>query len=65
MARKVALYVCHKYSGVKLKEIGRNFGVGESAVSQTSRRLSEKLVRDKHLQKKIDELTGKLFLSNV
>jgi len=65
MSRKVALYVCHKYSGVKLKEIGRNFGVGESAVSQTSRRLNEILVRDKHLRKKVDELTRKLFLSKV
>ena len=65
MAKKVALYVCHKYSGGRLKEIGQNFGVGESAVSQASRRLSEILVRDKYLRKKIAGITKELFLSNV
>jgi REP element-mobilizing transposase RayT len=65
MAKKVALYVCHKYSGGKLKEIGQSFGVGESAVSQASRRLREILVRDKYLRKKITGITKELFLSNV
>lgn len=65
MAKKVGLYVCHKYSCGKLKKIGQNFGVGESAVSKVSKRLSEILVRDKYLRKKIAGIAKQLFLSNV
>jgi putative transposase len=33
-ARRVGLYLCHRYSGRKLKEIGAESGVTESAVTQ-------------------------------
>jgi DNA-directed RNA polymerase specialized sigma subunit len=36
LAKQIKLYFCHKYSGLKLKEIGEYFGIGESGVSQTS-----------------------------
>jgi DNA-directed RNA polymerase specialized sigma subunit len=36
LAKQIKLYFCHKYSRLKLKEIGKYFGIGESGVSQTS-----------------------------
>ncbi len=56
MARKVALYISHRYSGRRLKEIGKLFGIGESAVSQNSHRFHAILVKDKHLRKRIDKI---------
>jgi len=36
LARNIKLYLCQTYTGVKLKDIGRHFGIGESGVSQAS-----------------------------
>jgi REP element-mobilizing transposase RayT len=62
---KASIYFCHKYSGAKLKEIGNRFGIGESAVSQTSRRLALQIIEDKGLDKVIENLKDKLGLSRV
>jgi len=53
LAKQITPYFCHRYSGLKLKEIGKYSGIGESGVSQTSRRLSDKLKRDRELSKKL------------
>lgn len=60
ISKKVALYICHHYSGKKLKEIGACFGVGESAVSQTSRRFEAILVKDKVIRGKMKNLHKEL-----
>jgi hypothetical protein len=44
------------YTGKKLKEIGLQFGIGESGVSQSCRRVAQKIEKDKKLKKKIDRL---------
>jgi len=62
LAKQIKLYFCHRYSGLKLKEIGKYFGIGESGVSQTSHRLSDKLKRNKKLSKKVAILKKKLRL---
>ena len=62
LAKQIKLYFCHRYSGLKLKEIGKYFGIGESGVSQTSHRLSDKLKRNKELSKKVAILKKKLKL---
>lgn len=54
IAKKAILYLCHKYSGKPLKEIGVQFGIGESAVSQNSRRFAELLSKDSKLRRKAD-----------
>jgi len=36
LAKQVKLYFSHRYSWLKLKEIGKYFNIGESGVSQTS-----------------------------
>jgi len=65
LLNKVGLYFCHRYSGRRLKEIAKYFGVGESAVSQTSRRLEFRLSKDYKLRRKIERIGEKLDLSNV
>ena len=63
LAAKAGIYLCHRYSGAGLREIGAQFGVGESAVSQTSRRFAQKIVEDGKLRKRIDEVLNFLEVS--
>ena len=43
-----------------LKEIGRQFDIGASGVSQTSRRIAMKISQDNKLSKKIRKIENKL-----
>ncbi len=65
MARQLKLFLCHSYSGMKLREIGYRFSVSESAVTQASRRIRVKLRNDKKLEKLILRIVKRLPLSNV
>ncbi|PKN17446.1 MAG: hypothetical protein CVU68_10440 [Deltaproteobacteria bacterium HGW-Deltaproteobacteria-3] len=65
LAAKVALYLSHKYSGAKLKEIGEHFGVKESAVSQSSGRFAVELKKDPDLKKIVADIEARLNLWNV
>ena len=51
LARQVKLHMCHRHSGMKLKEIGQRFGIGEFGVTQASRRISMKAEKNKKLRK--------------
>ena len=62
LSRQIKLYLSHRYSGRKLKEIGTYFDIGESGVSQTTRRVSDKLKKDKKLTRKINRIKNKLNL---
>jgi len=46
LARQASIYLCHKYSGMKLREIGRLFDMRETAISEASRRFSLKMGND-------------------
>lgn len=61
LARKVKMYLCQRYTGEKLKDIGQYFGIGESGVSQACRRVSQKSAEDKKLKKKIVKIEKKLL----
>jgi len=52
LTRAVKLYLCHKYSGATLKEIGLRHGLGESAVSQVSRRFASRIEGNAELKKR-------------
>lgn len=65
LLRKASLYICHHYSGRKLKDIGKHFNIGESAVSQTSTRFATILLKDSKLQKQIKRICKELELLNV
>jgi len=46
LLRKLSIHLCHRYSGMKLKEIGEKFGVSDAAVSVTSKRLFAQASKD-------------------
>jgi hypothetical protein len=63
VARNVKMYLGCRYSGKTLKDIGQHFGIGESGVSQASRRIADKIDKDKKLKKRIEKIEKKLNLS--
>ncbi len=62
LARNVKIFLCHKYTGEKLKAIGKHFGIEESGVSHASRRIKDKIKSDKKLKRKISKIEKRLFL---
>ncbi len=65
LARNVKMYLCQRYTGKKLKEIGLHFGIGESGVSQAYRRVAQKIEKDKKLKNKIVRLEKQINLSRM
>jgi putative transposase len=61
LCRSVKLYLCQQYTGLKLTDIGKQFGIGESGVSQANRRVTAKIESDKKLKKKILNIEKKLI----
>ncbi len=55
LARKAAIYLGHRYSGRSLKEIGERLSIGESAVSQASRRFEAELKESRTLRKRVEK----------
>jgi putative transposase len=60
LARQVGMYLCHRYSGKKLREIGNLFGVGETAIAEARRLLSRKLEKDKQLVELVEKVRAVL-----
>jgi len=56
VTRNASIYLCHKYSGAGLKEIGEMFGTKESAVSQASRRFMQAMEQNEELLKQIEKV---------
>ena len=48
--KKFCLYISQQYGGYTLKEIGAYYSMSEAAVSQSNRRLREKIDRDRNLK---------------
>lgn len=65
LSKKAALFIFHSYSGRSLKEIGNHFNIGESAVSQASRRFKRIIAEDRRVRKKVQDICNKLVLCNV
>jgi REP element-mobilizing transposase RayT len=62
LARKAAIYLSHQYSGRSLKEIGARLAIGESAVSQASRRFESVMKESRALRQKIERIRKVLSL---
>jgi putative transposase len=60
LGRNVKMFLCQRYTGEKLKDIGDFFGVGESGVSQACRRVKDKIRKDKKLERKISKIEKKI-----
>jgi chromosomal replication initiation ATPase DnaA len=56
LARQVGMYLCHNYSGKKLREIGNLFGFGETAIAEARRLLSKKIETDKQLRDEVEKV---------
>jgi putative transposase len=65
MIKNVSIYICHHYTGSRLKQIGRHFNIGESAVSHASRRMGIKIGKDKKLARHIKRIENMFKLSRV
>ena len=63
--RSLKMYLCQRHTGEKLKTIGNQFGIGESAVSHTCRRVNIKIESDRKLKKQIAKIEKKLNLSKI
>ena len=59
------MFLCQRYTAEKLKDIGTHFGIGESGVSQASRRVVDKIRKDKKFKGKIAKIERKLNLSRM
>mgnify|MGYP001596227669 CR=1 FL=1 len=60
LARQASIYVCHKYSGARLRELAGIFGIGDTAIIEASRRFSTKLAGDAKLRKEVEMAKGVL-----
>lgn len=56
LARQVKLYFSHRYSGLKLKDIGYRYGISESGVTQASRRIRNRIETDEEFERIIHEV---------
>jgi len=63
--KKFCIHVSHRYGGFSLKEIGRFYNMKESAVSQASGRLKERIMNEQSLRKSLKRIVTGLGLSNV
>jgi hypothetical protein len=63
LSKDIKQYLCHRYTNERLKTIGAQFGVSESAVSHAVRRAKTFFKKDKKMQKRVDRLINKLELS--
>jgi hypothetical protein len=65
LARDLKIYFIRKHSGTPLKAIGERFGLGESGVSQVSRRLDRRKVKDAALQQVMAKIDMAMKMSRV
>ncbi len=65
LARAAGIYLCHRFSGAKLQDIGDLYGISQSGVTQASRRFEEAMKMDRSLEKRVLGIARKSKLSNV
>ena len=65
LARQAGMFLCHRYSGKKLRTIGELFNVKESAISEASRLFPRKMEKDKKLGEAIERIKGELKNCNL
>jgi hypothetical protein len=60
LSRNIKMFLCRKYTGARLKDIGAHFGIGESGVAQASSRMNRKMANDKKLKGRVKTIERKL-----
>ena len=62
LCRNIKIYLGQRYTGERLDDIGRHFGIGGSGVCQAGRRISERIKKDKSLAKIIKKIERNINL---
>jgi len=65
LARMTCIYLCRRFSGVRLKEIGELFDLSDSGVTQASRRFEAIMSKDESIQRKVQEIVKRISISKV
>ncbi len=65
LARQVKLYFLQQYTPLRLKDIGKMYGISESGVSTARRRMDQKIRQDARLRKVTQKIKKRLSLSNA
>ena len=65
LARVAGIYLCHHFSGARLKEIGDLYGISQSGVTQAARRFGEAMKKDSAMEKRVLKIADSLGLSIV
>lgn len=65
LGRVVKIYLSQRHTGEKLDDIGEYFGIGGSGVCQASRRIADRLKKDKTLKKVLDKIENNLSRMKV
>jgi len=65
LARRASIHLCHKYSGLRLGEIGRSFNVRDTAISEASRRFARELEQDAKLRKVVLNIKGRVKICGM
>lgn len=60
LARQAGMWLCHRYSGEKVREIGKLFAVGQSAITEASRLFPKRMEKDEALAEVIEEIKTEL-----
>jgi len=65
LARNIKVYLSQRYTGEKLDDLGRHFGIGGSGVCQAGRRIAGQLETDNSLAKTIKKIEDNLSRMKV
>jgi putative transposase len=63
LEQKVGIYLAHRHSGARLKELCAYFDKKDTAIAQMARRLKSEMAGDVNLKKMVESLEKKLRLS--
>jgi putative transposase len=61
LSKKVAMYLAHKHTEIKLEEIGQIYGLSMSGVSSAISRIAKIISRDLNLSRQVKEIEDSLF----
>jgi len=56
LRRKVGIYFCQRHGGMKLKQVGERFGIGDAAVSVTCTRLLGQAAKDRNVKEALEQI---------
>jgi putative transposase len=60
LARQVGMYLCHRYSGERVREIGKLYKVSESAITEAARTFPRKMDKNEKLLEEIQKIKAML-----